>query len=256
MEIAIVTGASSGLGREYAYLLDGEGLDEIWLVARRRERLDDLADELRTRARIFALDLTDKEACNPLQDALAAGLYVVRYLIHAAGFGKLGSTSEMEKELLEQMVALNCQAAVTLTQIVLPYCQKGSHIAEICSCAAFQPLAYLNVYSATKVFVLHYSRALAFELAPRGITVSAVCPYWIRDTEFIAHAEAGINFNRRSNYPFASAKKTVACRSFAAIQKGRTVITPDLISTLDRFASWLLPQKLLMQAADVFQRIF
>lgn len=90
MEIAIVTGASSGLGREYAKLLDQEGLDEIWLVARRRPQLETLAGELTTKSRIYDLDLTDRASFLTLQQALAACQVTVRYLIHAAGFGKMG----------------------------------------------------------------------------------------------------------------------------------------------------------------------
>ena len=106
MEIAIVTGASSGLGREYAKLLDQEGLDEIWLVARRRPQLETLAGELTTKSRIYALDLTDRASLLTLQQALAACQVTVRYLIHAAGFGKMGPVAAVPAGVLENMIDL------------------------------------------------------------------------------------------------------------------------------------------------------
>lgn len=140
MEIAIVTGASSGLGREYAKLLDQEGLDEIWLVARRRPQLETLAGELTTKSRIYALDLTDRASLLTLQQALAACQVTVRYLIHAAGFGKMGPVAAVPAGVLENMIDLNDRAAVSLVQAVLPYCHAGSHLVQICSCAAFLPI--------------------------------------------------------------------------------------------------------------------
>ena len=136
MEIAIVTGASSGLGREYAKLLDQEGLDEIWLVARRRPQLETLAGELTTKSRIYALDLTDRASLLTLQQALAACQVTVRYLIHAAGFGKMGPVAAVPAGVLENMIDLNDRAAVSLVQAVLPYCHAGSHLVQICSCAS------------------------------------------------------------------------------------------------------------------------
>ena len=156
MEIAIVTGASSGLGREYAKLLDQEGLDEIWLVARRRPQLETLAGELTTKSRIYALDLTDRASFLTLQQALAACQVTVRYLIHAAGFGKMGPVAAVPAGILENMIDLNDRAAVSLVQAVLPYCHAGSHLVQICSCAAFLPIPELAVYAATKAFLLRY----------------------------------------------------------------------------------------------------
>lgn len=183
MEIAIVTGASSGLGEKYAKLLDGEGLDELWLIARRRPQLEALAEKLQTPCRILPLDLTANASFTALQDTLTKqgkGL-TVRYLLHAAGFGKMGPVTSIPPGILENMVDLNDRSAITLTQLLLPYCVPGSHLAFIASCAAFLPIPELAVYAASKAFLLRYCRALAAELAPQGILVSAVCPYWVKD---------------------------------------------------------------------------
>lgn len=151
------------------------------------------------------------------------------------------------------MIAIHCHAAVFLTTAVLPYCQRGSHIVEICSCAAFQPLPYLAVYAACKAFLLRYSRALAEELKPEGIFVSAVCPYWVKDTAFIATAKKTDQENRFHHYIFAGNGERIARRSFRQIRRGRVVITPDVISTLHRISSGILPQSFLIWISRFFR---
>ncbi len=193
-KIAIITGASSGLGREFVRLLDADSegagagefhLDALWIIARRKERLEELAAGLRTDTDVIALDLTDKTSVTQLQEKLSAERPDVRMLINAAGSGKIAASAALTLGQVDQMIDLNCRAAVDVTQICLPYMDSGAKIMEICSTAAFQPIPYLNVYAASKAFLYRYSRALRFELRPRDITVTAVCPYWIKDTEFM-----------------------------------------------------------------------
>lgn len=253
MDIAIVTGASSGLGREYAKLLDREGMDEIWLIARRRPPMESLADELTTPCCIYPLDLTAPASFETLQQQLAEKKGTVRYLIHAAGFGKMGAVSTVPAGVLEKMIDLNDRAAVSLVQTVLPYCHAGSHLVQICSCAAFLPIPELAVYAATKAFLLRYSRALAAELAPQGILVSAVCPYWVKDTEFISTASQTDTKRQFRHYPLAGTKEAIARRSFQAIKQGRVVITPDVVSTLLRFLSGWIPQDILLYGSRWFR---
>lgn len=147
MTIAIVTGASSGLGREYAKLLDEENVGEIWLISRHERTLQKTAEQLKTKSRILPLDLTQPSSYSRFADVLREHHPVVSYFIHAAGFGRMGSTTAMSERDTAGMIAIHCHAAVFLTTAVLPYCQRGSHIVEICSCAAFQPLPYLAVYA-------------------------------------------------------------------------------------------------------------
>ena len=174
--IALITGASSGLGREFARLLAREAVDELWLVARRGERLRELSAELAVPCRIFALDLTQEAALEELSAALSAEPPVVRYLVNAAGFGRIGMAADIGAATTGRMIALNCRAAAELTERALPYMERGSRVLEIASCAAFQPIPYLAAYAATKAFLLRYSRALAAEVAARGITVNMVAP--------------------------------------------------------------------------------
>lgn len=253
MNIAIVTGASSGLGREYVRLLDEQSVDEIWLISRHQEKLEETAHALKTKSRILPLDLQDPASYTSFAAALRQEQPVVSYFIHAAGYGRMGRAAAMTEADTSGMIAVHCQAAVSLTKAVIPYCQQGSHIVEICSCAAFQPLPYLAVYAACKAFLLRYSRALAEELKPSGILVSAVCPYWVKDTAFIATAKKTDQENRFTHYLFAGDKKTIARRSFRQIRQGRVVITPDLISTLHRISSGILPQSFFIWISRFFR---
>ena len=256
MEIAIITGASSGLGTWYARLLDSEGLDEIWLVARREKRLATIAQLLTTRTRILACDLTDPSSIAGLAHLLAETEQPeVRWLINAAGFGRISSCAELPADDAARMVDLNCRAAVLLTGAALPFMGAGSHIMNICSCAAFQPLPSLALYAATKAFLLSYTRALSSELAPQGILVTAVCPYWIRDTEFITHAEQTDTARALRHFPCAGAAETVARRALRAAKNGIGVVTPAAVSLLHRVAAKCLPQGLLMHLVGLWHRL-
>ncbi|MCD8325311.1 MAG: SDR family NAD(P)-dependent oxidoreductase [Lachnospiraceae bacterium] len=193
--IAIVTGASSGLGREFVLqLLKKNCLDEIWVIARRKDRLNELCrspvfNNSSCMPRPLELDLTRQESFELIRVLLEKENPSVQYLINAAGFGKIGSWKDISLQDCNGMIDLNCKAAVAMTQLVLPYMGKGSCILEICSTAAFQPFPYLGVYSVTKSFLYRYSRSLRVELLGSGIHVTAVCPYWIKDTEFIGNAQ-------------------------------------------------------------------
>lgn len=254
LNIAIVTGASSGLGREYVRLLDAENLDELWLCARREKFLRALSNELNTPIKIFSCDLTRDDDLQKIFDVLEYEQPRVKFLINSAGFGKIGGADDIELNDLQRMIDLNCKAAMALTQKILPFMSAGSHVMEICSCAAFQPIPYLNVYAATKAFLLSYSRALAAELAPKKIFVSAVCPYWIKDTEFISVAQDSANSAYIKNFPFASTVKEIAAKSFDAVKAGKVVITPDIISTLHRVITKIFPRVLLMTLSKIFHR--
>ena len=254
--IALVTGASSGLGREFARLLAKKsGVDEVWLVARRRERLEALSRELALPARILALDLTQGESLTQIAALLQESGVTVAYLVNAAGFGRIGMAEDIGPGVTGRMVDLNCRAAAELTELVLPYMTKGSHVIEIASCAAFQPIPYLAAYAASKAFLLSYSRALAAEVSSRGISVTAVCPYWIRDTEFIHVAKQTDKAGLFKGFPFATTQKAVARRSLWAAEHGFTVFTPDPVSTLHRLVTAILPHSWMIALSSLWRKI-
>ncbi len=188
MKIAIVTGASSGMGREFVVqLAQKEKYDEIWAIARREDRLLELKGQVPC-VRPLAMDLTLPASLEKLQKTLKEETPDVKTLVNAGGFGKFGTYQEVPLADSMNMIDLNAKALVAVTEIVLPYMQRGACVVQLDSLSAFQPVPYLNVYAATKAFVLSYSRGLNVELKPRGIRVMAVCPGWVR-TEFFDRAE-------------------------------------------------------------------
>lgn len=189
MKIAVITGASSGMGAEFArHVAKKESFDALWLIARRADRLEALAAELGVPCRVLALDLTEDTSFDRYRALLEAERPDIGLLINCSGYGKFGHTRDVPLAESQGMIDLNCRALVSMTSLSLPYMQRGARIWQLDSLSAFQPVPYLNVYAATKAFVLSYSRGLRAELAPEGISVMAICPGWVK-TEFFDRAE-------------------------------------------------------------------
>ena len=188
MEIAIVTGASSGMGREFVrQLSEYVQVDEIWAVARRREALEALKAETTVPVRPVVLDLLEMESFDKIRAMLEETRPEIRLLVNAAGFGKFGAYHKTSIEDDCRMIDLNCKALLMMTRLCIPYMKPGSHILELDSLSAFQPVPYITTYGATKAFVLSYSRAMNRELKNKGIRVMAMNPGWVK-TEFFRHA--------------------------------------------------------------------
>lgn len=189
MKIAVITGASSGMGRELTIQISKkEQFDQIWVIARREEALQNLKKELGEKVRPVVLDLTKQESFDEYKALLEKEKPEVAFLANVAGFGKFGSYDQIPLQDCMDMIDLNCKALVAMTHITLPYMKRGSRILQLDSLSAFQPVPYLNVYGSTKSFVLSYSRALNRELRREGIRVMSVNPGWVK-TEFFDHAE-------------------------------------------------------------------
>lgn len=188
MKIAIVTGASSGMGREFVrQLSEYVQVDEIWAVARRREALEALKAETTVPVRPVVLDLLEKESFDKIRAMLEEIRPEIALLVNAAGFGKFGAYHKTTVEDDCRMIDLNCKALLVMTRLCIPYMKPGSHILELDSLSAFQPVPYITTYGATKAFVLSYSRAMNRELKNKGIRVMAMNPGWVK-TEFFRHA--------------------------------------------------------------------
>ena len=188
MNIAIVTGASSGMGREFVLqLTDYVSVDEIWVIARREQALTELKTEVSVPVRPIVLDLCESGSFTAFQTLLEQEKPNVKLLVNAAGFGKFGDFQHISMEDDCKMIDLNCKALVMMTRITLPYMASGSHILQLDSLSAFQPVPYITTYGATKSFVLSYARAINRELKHKGIRVMAMNPGWVK-TEFFNHA--------------------------------------------------------------------
>ncbi len=254
MKIAIVTGASSGLGRAFARkLAQRREVEALWLVARREDRLRELAAELGKPAKVLALDLTKPESIQTLREELEREAPDVRVLVNAAGFGKFGTYADMTARETGDMIALNCRAAVDLTSLSIPYMGRGGRILEICSSAAFQPLPGMNVYAASKAFLLRYARALRWELRGKGIWVTAVCPGWIK-TEFISVAQETKNGQTVRRFPFAASPEHVAAWALRGSGLGLAATLHGPFTPVQWLAAKLLPHSLVMACWELIRR--
>ena len=188
MRIAIVTGASSGMGREFVLQLsEYVDVEEIWAIARREEALAALKTEVSVPVRPVSLDLLNAKSFEILQKMLEEEKPDIRLLVNAAGFGKFGTYHKISLRDEEDMIDLNCKALLRMTRLCLPYMEKGSHVLQLDSLSAFQPVPYITTYGATKAFVLSYSRAMNRELKSKGIRMMTMNPGWVK-TEFFNHA--------------------------------------------------------------------
>ena len=188
MKIAIVTGASSGMGREFVrQLADFVTVDEVWAIARRTDALEQLSAESPFPVRPISLDLCESASFDTFAALLEQEKPDVKLLVNAAGFGKFGRFDKVNLVDECKMIELNCTALVKMTRLTLPYMHEGSHILQLDSLSAFQPVPYITTYGATKAFVLSYSRAMNRELKGRGVRCMAMNPGWVK-TEFFNHA--------------------------------------------------------------------
>ena len=188
MNIAIVTGASSGMGRQFVLQLHNYvQVDEIWVIARRQAALESLKEEAAVPVRPIALDLLDHSSFEAFAALLETEKPNIKLLVNAAGFGKFGAYHKVSLEDDCRMIDLNCKALVMMTRLCVPYMAPGSHILQLDSLSAFQPVPYITTYGATKSFVLSYSRAMNRELKGKGIRCIAMNPGWVK-TEFFNHA--------------------------------------------------------------------
>ena len=176
--IIIITGASSGIGQEFALQIDTafSNIDEIWMIARREERLMEVGKVMEHKVKMISMDVTDEYAMDDFEELLEKEDVTVRMLINAAGFGLMGPFDELSLEEQTDMLYVNCEALTKMTYICLPYMARGSRIIQMASAAAFVPQQDFAVYAATKAYVLSFSRALNQELCDYGLYVTAVCP--------------------------------------------------------------------------------
>ncbi len=245
-KVAIVTGASSGIGREFVNLLLKEReIDEIWAVARDKEKLNRLKKRLGARVKIYSVDLSNLDQIMEFGDMIKQKKPNIKYLVNSAGYAKFCSYYNLSVQKTLNMMDVNCNAVVAMTLLSVPYMKRGGHILNLSSQASFQPLPYQNVYSATKTFVRHYSRALNVELQDRGITVTAVCPGWMR-TALYQRAIIGADKTVNNFFGMAEPAK-VAAKALRDARRSRDMSVYGAYVKASHIAAKLLPQKVMMK---------
>ena len=244
MSVAIITGASSGIGREFARQMKEKcSVDEFWFVARRTENMIALRDELGVKAKIISADLATSEGIDAVRAALAQEKVSVSYLVNAAGFGNLGSFDELTEREVAGMIDLNVKATVLLTHLVVPYMERGGRIVELGSGSCFTPLPYFNVYSSSKVFVLHYTKSLNYELKRYGIRATCLCPGWV-ETEFLGKAKANGKTHPRAMKPTLKCEAVVA-KCIKAMKRGRAMCVTNWYTKMQHVLFKILPDFIL-----------
>ncbi len=251
MDIAVVTGASSGLGMEYVKQIAQmyPTLDEIWLIARRREKLEALAKGITSvSCRAVVCDITNEQDVNAYKILLKDLDANIKILVNNAGFGKLENFQNISVDDNAGMVRLNCEALTVFTSISLVFMQPSSQIINISSIASFVPNARMAVYSSTKAYVTSFSRALRLELKPRRINVTAVCPGPM-DTEFLPLANIETGTSKTFDMLPRVKPENVARKSLIAASRGHGMYTDRAFYKFYRFLAKIVPHSIMMKLA-------
>lgn len=250
-KIAIITGASSGLGAEYALQIEKRYfLDEIWLIARRATPMKELSEKfLKSTGRVFPFDLTNRADLAALEKLLQEEKPEIAFLVNNAGFGKVGPFERLGLNEQVQMIDLNVVCTTWLTHIAIPYMKPGSSVIQVASSAAFSPAPFFSVYAATKAFVVSLSDALGYELRRQGIKVLAVCPGPV-ETEFFHVAQKSefmkdkVGEAEPFNRSLAATAREVVAKSLNDLEKGRRHSVYGFMIRLFGFLAPLTPPAL------------
>jgi len=248
-KVALVTGASAGLGVEFARQLSRRG-HPLVLAARRKERLAELAKELGN-ARSVAIDLSKKDAAAKLMADIEANGEQVELLVNNAGFGLIGRFAELDAKRERQMIDLNVATLTDLCRAVSPGMieRKSGGIINVASTAAFQPGPKMAVYFATKAFVLSLSEALHEELKPHGVHVTCLCPGPTR-TEFGEVAGFGGNglFDK-----VAMNSPEVVEAALDGLDKNKAVVVPGVVNKLTANSGRFAPRSVVRKIAGAIK---
>ena len=245
MNIAIITGASSGMGKEFVLQMHKYvTVDQVWVIARREDALKQLQQVCPVPVRPIPLDLCRQESFDEFAAILEQEKPDIKLLVNAAGFGKFGGFQKVPLEEDLRMIDLNCKALLVMTRLCVPYMEKGSHILQLDSLSAFQPVPYITTYGATKAFVLSYSRSMNRELKSKGIRVMAMNPAWVK-TEFFDHAFQTNSRVQYFNYVY-EARDVVATGLHDLYNTKKDLSIHGLPVKLQVLGVKLLPHKLVM----------
>lgn len=247
MKIGIITGASSGMGKEFVKLTMNEEakLDEIWVIARRKERLEAWPRLYRNQTfRILPMDLQKAEDLKKLRNELEDVRPEISLFIHCAGFGIMGRIDELSCEEQEEMVDINCKSVVSLTTMVLPYMSEGARMIYLASASAFMPQPGFAVYAATKAFALSFLRSLRAELRGRGIKITIVCPGAVK-TEFFSRAAGKNHLPAYKKMVMADPKKVVK-KAWKDNQNDKEISVYGRMMQMFHGASKIIPHKVIL----------
>lgn len=253
-DFALVTGASSGIGEELARLFAKAGTPVV-LVARRKDKLELLAEELRRQqgiiAHVFACDLSDPTSAQQVFDFCQSKGLQVRYLVNNAGFGDYGPFSESDADKQQRMIDVNIGSLTRLTRLFLPNLLSAGRgrILQVASMAAFLPGPGMAVYYATKAYVLHFSEAVSAEISGSGVTVTTLCPGPTVSGFYDAAGMQGIRLFELRKVPTA---RRVAEFGYGAMMRGKRVVVYDRSNALMAALIGFFPRGWVLRTARYF----
>ena len=256
-KIIVVTGASSGMGKEFLIqVLDKEpNIDEIWAIARDENNLKKLQEKVSDKIVPIKLDLTKENDLEKYKEKIDKEKPNVIILANCAGFGIFDHSENIKTNIKLNMIDLNVKAPVALIDYTLPYMKKNSMIMNIASCAGFQPIPYINDYASTKSFLLSYSRALNQELKYKNIHVLAVTPFWTK-TKFFDRA---IDEDKKKvviNYSAMYDPKDVMKLAIIDLYNPRKDISCyGFVNRFQKVLTKILPHKLVMRVWKSQQKL-
>ena len=248
-KICVITGASSGIGKEFFTEIVADthfSFDEYWVIARNAERLEELKALTSTPVRAIPLDLSKESSFEEYKRLLEEEKPQISLFVNCSGFGKFESTVKVGYEVTMNMIDLNAKATAAMDIISLDYMQKGDGIINIASVAGYQPIPYINVYGATKAFVLNFTRALAEEVKHKGIRVMAVCPFWTK-TEFFNRAVKPDEDAVVKTYIAMYEPRQIVGRALADYKKGKAVSLFGFMTKAQLLLVKLLPVSAVMK---------
>lgn len=257
MSYALITGASKGIGKNIAECLAARGYD-LLLVSRSENGLSELAEQLTTshpiKVHYLSVDLSDQKSAQKVFEWVSSLSIRISVLVNNAGFGLGGSLEHTDPDELHSLMQVNMLTPVALTRLFMGHLkQEGpSYILNVASTAAYQSVPYLNVYAASKAFLLSFSRGLRHELRTSNVSVTCVCP-GPTDTNFVDRAGLGEK-PRKMASRFNMKPNEVADQSIRAMFAHKAEVVPGVVNKLNRFFAWLLPKGILeSSAASIYE---
>lgn len=243
-KIAVITGATGGIGREFVkqILENQKDLEQIWALGRSRDKLDQIKSEFGTLIYPIACDLSCESDVRGLIEKISESEADIRYLVNSAGLARMGKYDAFEPDELSRTVDLNCKTVVLLCHACISHMSQGSRILNISSASSFQPNPYLALYSASKVFVKNYSRALNYELKGTGITCTAVCPGWV-DTDMLEKERNGKDIR----FPGVVSAERVVKLALRDAGQGKDMSVCSLYVKYEHLFSKIMPNRLVMR---------
>jgi short-subunit dehydrogenase len=244
-KVALITGASAGIGLELAWLF-ARHRNDVVLVARREERLREIAAEIEAEtgvtAHVIVADLAAEDGARRLYEELRSRGIEIEYLVNNAGFGTFGPFAETDPDRTMDLVRLNIAALTELTALFLPHMveRHSGRVLNVASAAAFQPGPLMATYYASKAYVLHFSEAVDEELEGTEVSVTALCPGPVR-TEF--HQVAGMESSGLVLGKRLISVEKVAEAGYEAMMRGRAMVVPGLASKLLAFSVRFVPRR-------------